>query len=97
MNHNIGKNDSIYREATRGNDNVLMGIMGHVCNEDRWSHKSSGGHNQYFVRCDYQCRSNKGAFVRYYTFKDKRVCAKTYNATTNRYETDSDSQFCFSY
>ena len=99
VNHDIGKNDAIYNNVTRGNNNVMMGVMGHICNEDRWTSKSVGGFSQTFARSDYQCRSNKGAFIRYYTFEPgkKRVCAKTYNVTDNKYETDGDSQFCFNY
>ena len=46
---------------------------------------------------DYQCDKDKGATIRYYTFKpaENKIYAYTYNITNNEYEKDENSQFSF--
>lgn len=95
-------NDRKVAAVVNPNDNVFMATQGHLCEtdgEEYWTAKSKGGYTQHLLRTDYQCRSNGGAIVRYYTFKpaQNQVCAFTYDVTRKAFETDAGSQFCFGY
>ena len=54
------------------------------------------------VMTDYQggkVYNDKGATIRYYTFKpaENKICAFTWNTTNEVFETDWDSEFCMDY
>lgn len=100
--HNIQPGGGGQTNLVTKHDNIFMAVVGHDCRtsgEDYWTSKSPSGYTQNYMLTDYQCRSNGGAFIRTYTFKpgEDSVCARTYNITTQAYETDSDSEFCFAY
>lgn len=96
--HNIPPGSGIQTGVVQHNNNIFMAVTGHDCRsdgEDSWTTTAPNGSIQHIMMTDYQCRSNGGAFVRLYNFSMNQVCAQTYNSTTQSYETDSDSQFCF--
>lgn len=98
--HDISPGHKRVEEIVRKNDNVFMSVSGHRCvREEYWTSRSPTNKVQHNLTTDYQCDSDGGPTVRYYTFWPKlnKVCAWTYNAWSKKYETDSNSQFCFAY
>jgi len=98
----VATEDRMVAPVVTPNDNLFLGVQGHLCEtngEEYWTNRSVGGKTQHMIRTDYQCRSNLGAIIRYYTFKPalNQICAFTYDISTRQYEVDAGSQFCFTY
>ena len=100
--------DSDYETGiVKKNDNIFLTLSGHRGpppdgREEYWITKSPDGSTQHNAMTDYQggwVHKDKGATVRYYTFKpaENRICAFTWNTTHEVFETDEDSEFCMEY
>ena len=86
----------------RQNDNIFLGVMGHLSGEELNKYTSVGGKTQYCIRTDYQdsdVDNIPAAMFRYYTFKPNKdsVYAYTYDLSTQSYITGASSQFSFYY
>jgi hypothetical protein len=94
---------NIESDVIKQNDNIFMSVQGHRTGfddgEHHWTTTSPCGHTQHQILTDYQARPNKGAIIRYYTFKpaEDKIYAFTYNITEEAYEVDNTSQFSFDY
>jgi hypothetical protein len=90
--HNLS---SSIKTTMRRNDNVFLGVQGHLPkNRAYWTQTSSGGTRQHLYIFDYQSASNadRNARVRWYTFspQNNEVCTKTYDVANDTYLTDND-------
>ena len=100
MTHDFYDNRGLIADVVKKHDNLFMAICGHTCaRESYWTELSPGGNIVHVLVTDYQCDADKGATLRYYTFKpaENKICAYTYNAPTKTFETDANSQFCMDY
>ncbi|MCX6180336.1 MAG: carbohydrate-binding protein [Bacteroidetes bacterium] len=100
MTHDFYDNRGLVADIIKKHDNLFMAVCGHTCaRESYWTELSPGGNIVHVLVTDYQCDADKGATLRYYTFKpaENKICAYTYNAPTKTFETDANSQFCMDY
>lgn len=98
--HDFYENRKLIDYVITKHDNLFLAICGHSCDREKyWTENSPQGNKVHCVMTDYQCDTDKGATVRYYTFKPDEdiICAYTYNVAGNRYEKDNNSEFCFDY
>jgi len=107
VSHLIDQGTPYEKEVITQNDNIFMSLSGHRApiktgREEYWTTKSPNGNIQHNVMTDYQggkIYKDKGATIRWYTFKPKKneICAFTWNTTQEVFETDENSQFCMPY
>lgn len=99
----------LINDVVKQNDNLFMVVAGHSCSrvgfngktgtEQYWTETTKGGNTVHCIMSNYQCDADKGATIRYYTFKpsENKIYAYTWNATTETFKTAPSSQFVISY
>ena len=101
--------NKLINDLVKKNDNIFLSLCGHSCSrqgfngmitgEYAWDETTNGGHSAKCILSNYQCDADKGATVRYYTFKptENKVYAYSYNVVNNAFRTNASSQFSFDY
>lgn len=87
-------------DIIKKHDNLFLVCGGHVGDREvQWTETTPNGNIVNCIVTDYQHDANKGATIRYYTFKpaESKVYAYTYNTYDKIFETDANSQFSFNY
>lgn len=100
VSHDFYESRRLIKDVITKHDNLFLAICGHSCSREAfWTEKSPSGNTVNCMMADYQCDSDKGATLRYLTFKpdQNQIYAYTWNAVKNSYETDANSQFTFDY
>jgi hypothetical protein len=105
--HNINQDSDWENGVVKQNDNLFMSVSGHRGpppdgREENWTTESPSGNTQYNFMTDYQggwVWDDKGATIRYYTFKPAvdSIYAYTWNTTHEEFETDENSEFSVYY
>lgn len=98
--HDFFEERGLINDIIKQHDNLFLAVCGHSCSREQyWTESSPSGNTVHCIMTDYQCDSDKGTTLRYYTFvpEENRIDAFTYNTQSQQYETDANSQFSIAY